>query len=112
MILLEFRQPVRACQKFPDNVYHLLSCVAVSPGLADPGRSRTPELRMNPSAEMCNKLGHRLDVTCGSPEVHDAEPQSVLAGDHSIGNECFATLLYGFQQAPVQFVQIFFRLVS
>src|SRR5437763_229569 len=74
-------------------------------------RSVPRKFRMNPAAKTRNKLRHRLNVASGSPEIHDAKTQSVLAGDHSIGKERLAAFFYGFQQSSVQFVQIFFRLL-
>src|SRR5207248_9326176 len=59
---------------------------------SDPG-SRTPELGMNATAKTCDQWRHGLHVACGCSEIHDAETESVLAGDHRIGDECLAALL-------------------
>lgn len=59
---------------------------------------------MNATAKACNQFRHGLNVASGSPEIHDAKTKSILPGDDSIGNECLATLFYGFQQVPIQIV--------
>ena len=65
---------------------------------------------MNEAPKACNQFRHGLNVASGSPEIHDAKTQSVLPSDHSIRNECLPAFFYGFQQAPIQFVQICLRL--
>ena len=71
-----------------------------------------PEFGLNPPAQICNQLRHGLNVASRAPEIHNAEPQSVPAGDHSIRKECLAAFLYGFQKAPIQFVQVLLRLFT
>lgn len=67
---------------------------------------RIAQLGVSLTAQAHEELRDRFNVAGGGPEVHYAEAQSVLSGDHSIGDECLAALLNGCQQALIQLVQI------
>ncbi len=65
---------------------------------------------MNPTTKACNEVRHGFNVASGGTKIHNAKAQCILPSHHSVRNECLPALFYGFQQLPIQFVQIFRRL--